>query len=202
MKFISFVSFCIAAVAAHPVFADDAHHTKTPAASVAQAVPMTQGEVRKIDKAAKKITLKHGPIVNLGMPAMTMVFQVADAAMLDQFKAGDKVKFSADKVGGAFSVTKMEPAVAGESSRTNPPVLVVAEAAAMTEGEVRKVDKPAKKITLKHGPILNLDMPAMTMVYQVADPAMLEQVKAGDKVRFSADKAGSGYAVTKIEQEK
>ena len=72
----------------------------------------------------------------------------------------------------------------------------------MTEGEVRKVDKEAKKITLKHGPISNLDMPAMTMVFQVADPAMLEQVKAGDKVRFSADKAGSGYAVTKIEPEK
>lgn len=109
MKFISFVSFCIAAAAAQSVFADDAHHKQTETVLVAQAVAMTQGEVRKIDKAAKKITLKHGPIVNLDMPAMTMVFQVADAAMLDQFKAGDKVKFSADKVGGAFSVTRIEP---------------------------------------------------------------------------------------------
>ena len=75
----------------------------------------------------------------------------------------------------------------------------VASGAAMIEGEVRKVDKEAKKITLKHGPIMNLDMPAMTMVFQVADPAMLDHVKAGDKVKFSADKAGSGYAVTKIE---
>ena len=74
-----------------------------------------------------------------------------------------------------------------------------ASSAAMAEGEVRKVDKEAKKITLKHGPIMNLDMPAMTMVFQVADPAMLDHVKVGDKVKFTADKAGSGYAVTKIE---
>jgi Cu/Ag efflux protein CusF len=77
-----------------------------------------------------------------------------------------------------------------------------AHGAAMAEGEVRKVDKEAKKITLKHGPISNLDMPAMTMVFQVADPAMLDQVKAGDKVKFSADKAGIGYAVTHIVQDK
>ena len=71
--------------------------------------------------------------------------------------------------------------------------------AALTEGEVRKVDKETKKITLRHGPIANLDMPPMTMVFQVKDPAMLEQVKAGDKVRFSADKLGGAYTVTSLE---
>ena len=71
-----------------------------------------------------------------------------------------------------------------------------------TEGEVRKVDKEAKKITLKHGPILNLDMPAMTMVFQVKDPAMLEKVKAGDKVQFEAQKLGGAYTLTWIEAEK
>ena len=70
---------------------------------------------------------------------------------------------------------------------------------AMAEGEVRKVDKDAKKITIKHGPLAKLDMPPMTMVFQVKDPAMLEQVKAGDKVRFDAEKIGGGYAVTRIE---
>lgn len=70
---------------------------------------------------------------------------------------------------------------------------------AMAEGEVRKIDKEAGKITLKHGPITNLDMPGMTMVFHMADPAMLEKFKTGDKVKFSADKAGGGYAVTKIE---
>ena len=69
----------------------------------------------------------------------------------------------------------------------------------MTEGEVRKVDKDAKKITIKHGEIKNLEMPAMTMVFQVRDPALLDQVKAGDKVRFKAEKAGGAIVVTAVE---
>ena len=70
-----------------------------------------QGEVRKIDEAAGKVTLKHGPIKNLGMDVgMTMVFRVADPAMLKQVKVGDKVKFDADKVNGQFTVTKIEKA--------------------------------------------------------------------------------------------
>lgn len=67
------------------------------------------------------------------------------------------------------------------------------------DGEIRKVDKDAKKITIKHGPIKNLDMPPMTMVFQVKDPAMLDQVKAGDKVKFDAEKLGGAYTLTKIE---
>ena len=72
--------------------------------------------------------------------------------------------------------------------------------AALTDGEIRRVDKEAKKLTIKHGPITNLDMPAMTMVFQVKDVAMLDQVKAGDKVRFRAEKDGGQYIVTKIEK--
>jgi Cu/Ag efflux protein CusF len=75
-------------------------------------------------------------------------------------------------------------------------------AGAMADGEVRKVDKGAKKITLRHGPIQNLDMPAMTMVYRVKDPAMLDQVKAGDKVKFQAEKIEGALTITKIEPEK
>jgi Cu/Ag efflux protein CusF len=71
--------------------------------------------------------------------------------------------------------------------------------AGAADGEIRKVDKDAKKITIKHGPLTNLGMPAMTMVFQVKDPAMLEQVKAGDKVRFEAEKAGGAYIVTQVE---
>ena len=71
---------------------------------------MTEGEVRKIDKEAKKITLKHGDIKNLDMPRMTMVFQVKDAALLDKVKAGDKVMFTAEKADGAIVVTALEAA--------------------------------------------------------------------------------------------
>jgi len=75
-----------------------------------QSAAMTAGEVRKVDKDARKITIKHEPLENLGMPAMTMVFQVKDPAMLDQVKSGDKVKFRAEKLGGSFTVIRMEHA--------------------------------------------------------------------------------------------
>jgi Cu/Ag efflux protein CusF len=80
------------------------------APALAQQAALSDGEVRKVDKDAKKITIKHGPLANLDMPPMTMVFQVKEPAMLDQVKAGDKVKFQAEKIGGAFTVTKIEPA--------------------------------------------------------------------------------------------
>src|SRR5262245_54774014 len=73
----------------------------------------------------------------------------------------------------------------------------------LVEGEVRKVDKDAKKLTIRHGPLPQLDMPTpMTMVYQVKDPALLEKVKAGDKVQFAAEKTGGAYTVTRIEPAK
>ena len=81
-----------AVLAVSPVFADDG---------------MAKGEVVKIDKAAGKITLKHGPIKNLDMDGMTMVWRVADPAMLDQVKVGEHVEFSADRVNGALTVTKI-----------------------------------------------------------------------------------------------
>ena len=65
------------------------------------------GEVMKVDADQGKITLKHGPIENLGMPGMTMVFKAGDPAMTSQVKAGDKVKFEADKIDGAITVTKI-----------------------------------------------------------------------------------------------
>ncbi len=73
---------------------------------------MADGEVRKVDKEAKKITLKHGPIKNLDMPGMTMVFQVKDTTLLDKLAAGDKVKFSAEDQQGALVVTAVEKASA------------------------------------------------------------------------------------------
>ncbi|MGQ0509986.1 MAG: copper-binding protein [Betaproteobacteria bacterium] len=76
----------------------------------AQSAEMTAGEVRKVDKDAGKITIKHGPMPKFEMPGMTMVFQVKDAALLDKVKAGDKVNFEAEKLGGAFTVTKIEAA--------------------------------------------------------------------------------------------
>ena len=75
-------------------------------------------------------------------------------------------------------------------------------AAAMADGEVRKVDKSAGKITIKHGAIPSMDMPPMTMVYRVKDPAMLDGVKQGDKVKFVAENVGGQFVVTNIEPAK
>lgn len=90
-------------------FANDAHHASASATADAEAA-MSDGEVKKVDKDAGKITIKHGPLANLEMPAMTMVFRVKDLAMLDQIKAGDKIRFVAEKANGAITVTKLEPA--------------------------------------------------------------------------------------------
>jgi len=74
------------------------------------AVEFASGEVRRIDKAAGKLTLRHGEIKALDMPPMTMVFQVIDATFLDRVKVGDKVRFRADQHGGAYRVIELQPA--------------------------------------------------------------------------------------------
>lgn len=77
-------------------------------ATAAASNSMSTGEVRKVDKDAAKMTIKHGPLQNIGMDAMTMVFRVKDPAMLDQVKAGDKISFVAEAPNGQLTVTKLE----------------------------------------------------------------------------------------------
>ena len=74
----------------------------------AQGTPTVTGTVEKVDTAEGKITIDHGPIPNLNMDAMTMVFRAQDPAMLKQVKAGDKVQFTADRVNGQISVTSIK----------------------------------------------------------------------------------------------
>jgi Cu/Ag efflux protein CusF len=90
--------------------ADDSHkhHAPNPAKPAAASAALTDGEVRKVDKAAGKLTIKHGPMPKFDMPAMTMAYRVKDKAMLDQLKPGDKIKFDADGVGGEFTVLRLE----------------------------------------------------------------------------------------------
>jgi len=81
-----------------------AHHPATSSA------PQSDGEVRKVDREQGKVTLRHGPLQNLDMPAMTMVFEVREPSMLDKVQAGEKVLFRAANDGGKFSVTELQPA--------------------------------------------------------------------------------------------
>lgn len=84
------------------------HHPAS--AGAAATAPQSEGEVRKVDLAQGKLTLRHGPLANLDMPAMTMVFTAADKKLLEGLKAGDKVKFTADKKDGVYVVTAIEAA--------------------------------------------------------------------------------------------
>ncbi len=70
---------------------------------------MTDGEIKRISKGSKKLTIKHGEIKNLDMPPMTMVFSVSDEKMLEMVKKGDKVKFKAEDVDGKMVVTEIMP---------------------------------------------------------------------------------------------
>ena len=106
-KLTSACTVVLAMVLSTGSFAHHPNHETTPV-TVASDVDMTNAEVRKVDKDAKKITLKHEEIKSLDMPGMTMVFQVKDAALLDKTKAGDKVRFKVIKDGNAYVVTEIK----------------------------------------------------------------------------------------------
>ncbi|MBC7683772.1 MAG: copper-binding protein [Bdellovibrionales bacterium] len=90
------------------------HTTLTPVTKTADtmtpAQPQSDGEIKKVNKESGKITVKHGPLGNLDMPPMTMVFKVKDSAMMEQVKAGDKVKFTGEKLNGALTITVLKTA--------------------------------------------------------------------------------------------
>ena len=99
---------------------------------------------------------------------------------------------------------KMTLTIAGLFFLSTAPLAPTALAqAAPVDGQVTKVDESAGKITIKHGPIKKFDMDeGMTMVFRASDPAMLKAVKAGDKIKFEADKVNGQFTVTKIEKVK
>lgn len=116
MTTISKILIGMIVAAGIPALATAAGHNHTTAATATKGAdikvvqPQSDGEIKKVDKQAGKITVKHGPLVNLDMPAMTMVFKVKDPAMLEWVKAGDKVKFTVEKINGAFTITAMQAA--------------------------------------------------------------------------------------------
>lgn len=110
MKRISGLLLTLAFAAWNPLStaAADDMRPAADAATKSAAAAMSEGEIKKVDQEAGKITIKHGPLANLSMPSMTMVFRVKDPAMLSQVQPGDKVKFTADNVNGALTVTVLE----------------------------------------------------------------------------------------------
>lgn len=94
---------------------------------------------------------------------------------------------------GTMAMDKMDKPAAAMGARSD---------MAMSEGVVRKVDKSTGKITLKHGEIRNLDMPPMTMVFRVKEPGLLDKVKAGDRIRFTAEEIRGNLTLVTIEPAK
>lgn len=97
-------------VGAQEATTDHSSHHPAQAGSTEGATPQSEGEVRKIDLVQGKVTLRHGPLVNLDMPAMTMVFTMGDKKLLEGLKEGDKVQFSADRTDGGYVVTALQVA--------------------------------------------------------------------------------------------
>jgi Cu(I)/Ag(I) efflux system periplasmic protein CusF len=100
---------------------------------------------------------------------------------------------------GVFAFAQTQSAPSKDSATLG---TTAAANAQMAEGEVRRVDKDNGKITLKHGEIKNLDMPAMTMVFNVKDKALLEKIQPGDKVKFVAISEDGKYVVTDLQPAK
>lgn len=117
---------------------------------------------------------------------LTAVMALSSAAFADAVKGHEHHNADATNATGAASATKALPAADAD----------------MTNAEVRKVDKDSKKITLKHEAIKSLDMPGMTMVFQVRDAALLDKAQAGDKVKVKIIQEGNAYVVTEIQPNK
>lgn len=92
-----------------PAYAQAPHNQPAPTAKPAAAATMYNGEVKRVSKDTKRVTLEHGPLTGFDMPAMTMAFPVKDVAALDRLKVGDKVRFALEKAGEDLVVTRIEP---------------------------------------------------------------------------------------------
>ena len=102
------LSLLLAGFAAIAIAQHEHHAPAAPAAAKDAALVLAEGEVRGVNKAAGKITLKHGEIRNVGMGPMTMVFGVKSPALLDKVAAGDRVKFHVEEIKGDYVVTHIE----------------------------------------------------------------------------------------------
>ena len=106
----SLIAFSTLGVVSAQAASDHAGHAMASPSAASAEMQMIDAQVKKVDKAAGKVTLSHGPLTNLNMPAMTMVLKVSNVAWLDQMKTGDKIRFMAENVNGAITVVHFEPA--------------------------------------------------------------------------------------------
>lgn len=155
--------------------------------------------------------MKKNPEMEHADENMVTVQSGKSGEIIWHFTKAGKVNFACLQPGHYGAGMKGAVAVSGKAAASSIPAhaqekpaaaQATAPSADMTDGEIRKIDKDNKKITIKHGEIKSLDMPAMSMVFQVKDPVMFEKLKVGDKVKFVAEKSGGAIVVTHIQQGK
>lgn len=150
--------------------------------------------------------MKKNPEMEHSEPNMITLAGGQTGEVVWQFTKAGKIDFACLQPGHYDAGMKGKVMVAKDKLSENVQAAPSASAVAatpdnnadMVDGEVRKIDKESGKITLKHGAIKNLDMPGMTMVFKAKDPAELDKLQAGDKVRFKAEKANGAIYVREI----
>lgn len=152
-----------------------------------------QGVIKGLKLTQSKIKISHGAIDKYGMPAMTMVFKVEDPTMLEGLEKNQRVDFNVDNSSGGFFVTQITPVVAkgpAANQQTSTKMDV--------RGVVKTVRESQSKVKIKHGPIDKYGMPGMTMMFKVADPALLKGLLKGAQVDFNIDNSSGGFIITDI----
>lgn len=151
------------------------------------------GVVKGIRPEQGKVKIAHGPIDKFGMPAMTMMFKVDDPSLLDGLEKDQQIGFDIDNTSGGFVLTRI-------ASMTEPEGNTVGKSNKKMDarGEIKTVRASQGKVKIKHGPIDKLGMPAMTMMFKVKDPAMLDALEKGSTVDFDVDNSSGGFVITDI----
>ncbi len=155
------------------------------------------GVIKTIRPEQGKVKIQHGPIEKYGMPEMTMVFKVDDPSMLEDLDQGQEVGFNVDNSSGGFVVThimsmqQMENSMAEQQGTTT-------TSGMDARGMVKAVRLSQGKVKIEHGEIDKYGMPAMTMMFKVTDPALLEGLEQGTEVEFDVDNSSGGFEITNI----
>jgi Cu/Ag efflux protein CusF len=152
-----------------------------------------QGVIRGLQVERGKVKISHGAIDKYGMPAMTMVFKVEDAAMLEGLKKNQKIGFDVDNSSGGFVVTHIMPMSMMEDAASKKTSVKMD-----VRGMVKAVRESQGKVKIKHGPIGKYGMPGMTMMFKVSDPALLKGLQKGTQVDFNVDNSSGGFIITDI----
>lgn len=148
----------------------------------------TKGLIKSIRPEQGKIRIAHDPIDKYGMPPMTMVFQVEDPSLLSGLEKGQKIGFDVENTSKGFVVTRIVSLEEGGSPQGSMDAL----------GTVKSVRLSQNRIRIAHDPIEKYGMPAMTMVFKVKNPKMLQGMEKGLRVQFDVENTPGGFEITNI----